>query len=179
MEQVILGKQNRFGRSSEKMEDTSQICFQEVSNRNYKNIMIKTIKNVLMPMMIISVFMFYFRGWLVDGVSLMESVSYSAMDYRKVIETLLTWRNPVNGMGHLWYLYVYILVMISFPVLKSFVDYLTQNNRREIYFLIISLTLFLVNDITENQLLAFSHYSINGWFPASIEVIWGGYFVPA
>ncbi len=78
MEQVILGKQNRFGRSSEKMEDTSQICFQEVSNRNYKNIMIKTIKNVLMPMMIISVFMFYFRGWLVDGVSLMESVSMNS-----------------------------------------------------------------------------------------------------
>lgn len=30
MEQLILGKQNRFGRSSEKMEDTSQICFCEV-----------------------------------------------------------------------------------------------------------------------------------------------------
>lgn len=30
VEQVILGKQNRFGRSSEKMEDTSQICFREV-----------------------------------------------------------------------------------------------------------------------------------------------------
>lgn len=30
MEQVILGKKNRFGRSSEKMEDTSQICFREV-----------------------------------------------------------------------------------------------------------------------------------------------------
>ena len=30
MEQVILGKQNRFGRSSEKIEDTSQICFCEV-----------------------------------------------------------------------------------------------------------------------------------------------------
>ena len=29
MEQVILGKQNRFDRSSEKMEDTSQICFRE------------------------------------------------------------------------------------------------------------------------------------------------------
>ena len=33
MEQVILGKQNRFGRSSEKMEDTSQICFREVDGR--------------------------------------------------------------------------------------------------------------------------------------------------
>ena len=31
MKQVILGKQNRFGRSSEKMEDTSQICFREVN----------------------------------------------------------------------------------------------------------------------------------------------------
>ena len=31
MEQVILGKQNRFGRSSEKMEGTSQICFREVN----------------------------------------------------------------------------------------------------------------------------------------------------
>lgn len=31
MEQVILGKQNRFGRSSEKMEDTGQICFREVN----------------------------------------------------------------------------------------------------------------------------------------------------
>ena len=30
MEQVILGKQKRFGRASEKMEDTSQICFCEV-----------------------------------------------------------------------------------------------------------------------------------------------------
>ncbi len=30
MEQLILGKQNRFGKSSEKMEDTSQICFCEV-----------------------------------------------------------------------------------------------------------------------------------------------------
>lgn len=30
MEQVILGKQERFGRSSEKMEDTNQISFREV-----------------------------------------------------------------------------------------------------------------------------------------------------
>ncbi len=30
MEQIILGKQERFGRSSEKMTDESQICFREV-----------------------------------------------------------------------------------------------------------------------------------------------------
>ena len=30
MEQLILSNQERFGRSSEKMEDTNQICFMEV-----------------------------------------------------------------------------------------------------------------------------------------------------
>lgn len=30
MEQLILSNKNRFGRSSEKMEDTNQICFMEV-----------------------------------------------------------------------------------------------------------------------------------------------------
>lgn len=30
MEQLILSNQERFGRSSEKMEDTNQICFMEI-----------------------------------------------------------------------------------------------------------------------------------------------------
>lgn len=30
MEQIVLGKQARYGRSSEKMEDANQICFKEV-----------------------------------------------------------------------------------------------------------------------------------------------------
>ncbi len=33
MEQIILAKQNRFGRSSEKMDDANQICFLEVDGR--------------------------------------------------------------------------------------------------------------------------------------------------
>ena len=30
MEQLVLANRNRFGRSSEKMDDTEQICFKEV-----------------------------------------------------------------------------------------------------------------------------------------------------
>lgn len=33
MEQLVLSNRNRFGRSSEKMEDTAQICFQEVDGK--------------------------------------------------------------------------------------------------------------------------------------------------
>lgn len=34
MEQLILGKQDRFGRSSEKMDDIHQISFMEVDGKN-------------------------------------------------------------------------------------------------------------------------------------------------
>lgn len=33
MEQLVLGKQQRFGRSTERMEDTEQICFMEVDGK--------------------------------------------------------------------------------------------------------------------------------------------------
>ena len=33
MEQLVLGKQQRFGRFTERMEDTEQICFMEVDGK--------------------------------------------------------------------------------------------------------------------------------------------------
>ena len=36
MEQLILAKKNRFGRSSEKMEDPDQICFKEVDGKKVR-----------------------------------------------------------------------------------------------------------------------------------------------
>lgn len=142
------------------------------SNHDYVRLLKKTAKNFVIPMMIVSIVMFYFGGWLIEGTTLSESVLHSSEEYRKVIKTLLTWRNPVNGMGHLWYLYIYVILMITFPVLKSFVEYLEQNNGVW-WFVLISFVLMVLNDIVDNKLLGFSHYSINGWFPAAIEVMWG------
>ena len=52
-------------------------------------------------------------------------------------KTLLSWSNPILGMGHLWYVYVYILLMIWSPITYAFIKYLNEDSRREKCFLIL------------------------------------------
>lgn len=68
----------------------------------------------------------------------MESVSHTPEEYKAVLQGGLSWNNTVTDMGYLWYLYVYTLLMLLFPVLKSFAEYLGGNTRREKAFLVIS-----------------------------------------
>ena len=49
MEQLVLSKKERFGRSSEKMEDTSQICFMEVDLAGILHFLTKRKRFVTFP----------------------------------------------------------------------------------------------------------------------------------
>ncbi len=140
---------------------------------DYRKTVLHAVKGVLIPMAVLSVIIFYLGPWIMDGEALKDSVSHSADEYSGVLRKLLSWSNPVEGMGHLWYLYVYMLVILIFPVLKSFVSYLEESTERQKVFFLISGALLILNDISDNRFGSFSHYSINALFPASIEVIWG------
>ena len=70
-------------------------------------------------------------------------------------------------------MYVYALVLLMFPVLKSFVDYLDEDKHRIKYFLVLSLGLLIINDISKNQFGEFSHHTFRAVVPAAIEIIWG------
>lgn len=142
-------------------------------SESYKTVLQKTLKSTIFPMFCFSVIVFYTIGWFAEGKTLMESVTYLKEDYVFIIDTLLTWENPVPYIGHLWYLYIYIMVIFIFPVLKSFVDYLDLDIQRTKWFLFLSFLFFVMNDISDNKLAGFSHHSINAVVPASIEIIWG------
>lgn len=146
------------------------------NNTDYKKVLKRTLNNIGIPLLLFSLFYFYFEGWLIKGESLFQSIHHSSEEYILAFKMLLAWKNPVVSAGHLWYLYVYILIMIIFPVLKLFVDYLEKDIVRLKYFIVMSVGFFFMNDITANQLAQFSHHSINGLIPASIELIWG-YFI--
>ena len=140
---------------------------------SYKAAAKRSAKSILLPLALITVFLFYFEGFLLGGESLSQSLHASPEEYKLAFMTLLTWRNPIGSAYHLWYLYVYMLVILIFPVLKAFADYLDQDIKRAEAFMLISLALLVLNDITNNRLLSCSHDSINGLFPAAIEVLWG------
>lgn len=142
-------------------------------NQDYRKLLVHTLKGIGIPMVVLSFFAFYFGPCIMEGRPIRTGFIHSADEYAEVLKKLISWSNPVNGIGHLWYLYVYIMVISIFPCLKCFTDYLDEDSRRIKIFLIASVSFFVLNDISDNALASFSHHSINALIPASIEVIWG------
>ena len=143
------------------------------NNSNYTKLIKKTARHIVIPMVLLSVFIFFFGDFLQYGTPLSDSIIHPLSDYKEIVKSLFMWTNPVQDLGHLWYLYVYILVILIFPVLKSFVVYLDQDVKREKFFMGATLIFLIINDISKNQMAAFYHHSINGMIPACIEIIWG------
>ena len=142
-------------------------------NNSYKSVLRHTWKRIGIPLILFSVFCFYFRDWLAEGDTLLQSLYHSREEYAEVVQSLLAWSNPIGHTSHLWYLYIYILLMLVFPVLRSFVTYLEGNPGRMKCFLLLTFGGLIVNDISCNRLGAFSHHGINALIPAVIEVLWG------
>lgn len=140
---------------------------------DYGSLLLHTVKNILLPLLCVTLFVFYLGDWIMKDSSFISSLSHPLSDYRDLFNGLLSWNNVVDGLGHLWYLYVYALVMLFFPVLKAFVVYLEQDANREKIFLILSALFLLINDISGNRFASFSHHTINALIPAAIEIIWG------
>ena len=147
-------------------------CFIFSKHLDYKKSLKKSVKKIVLPMAMISIFMFYF-GQLFTGGTLLESMTHSKGDYYAVLRRLILWTNPVEHLDHLWYLYVYLLIQLILPVLNVFVGYLDDHAKAEKWFCVITLVLFAVNDVCVNGTFAFSHHTINAAVPASIEMIYG------
>lgn len=142
-------------------------------NKSYKRLLKRTWKNVGIPTVLYSIFGLLFFRWLLDGKSLNESIHTFGETAGTTLKKLLSWNNPVPHSDHLWYIYVYVILMMLFPALKCFVDYLDGDRKCTRIFLVATFGLFVLNDISGNTLGAFSHHSINGAFPAAVEMIWG------
>lgn len=128
-------------------------------NNDYCRLLKKTLKHIIIPLIIFSIIGFYCFDWLFDKQPL--SLHIAASKYIDTFRTLLSWQNPISHSVHLWYLYVYILVIFIYPLLKAFVDYLDADTNRTKIFLIGTFIFLIMNDISSNSLGAFSHHSIN------------------
>lgn len=141
-------------------------------NYNYRKTIKRTIKIVAIPTICVSLVTFFFiNNYLYNGVIAVER--HGKDEIIAVLKTILSWSNPILGMGHLWYVYVYILLMVCSPITYAFIKYLNEDSRREKCFLIVSLVFFAWNDISDNQFLELGHHGINGLLPAFVETVWG------
>lgn len=147
-------------------------CFLFKSH-SYTKVLNRTGKTVVLPAAILSIFCFYFSGFLFGTETLAESFTYTSKDYLDVIRNTLELNPTIAGTQHLWFCYTYLLIMIAFPVIDRFVAWMDEDSKREKYFILITMLLFLVNDISKNMMLEFSLHSIRAGVPAIIEIIYG------
>ena len=140
---------------------------------DYKKVLKGTFKKVILPTLALIAFIFFLNDWMFEGQGIIESIKNSAARIPSSLETIfLWWRTPVPHTGQLWYIFVYIFVMICFPVIKAFVERIEKNHKEKL-FLVVSFGILLLNDISNNHFANFSHTVIGALVPAVILIIWG------
>lgn len=141
-------------------------------NYSYKQTLKRTVKSIIIPMLLLSAAMFFVLNNYLNGNG-WHFILHSKDDYKWILNSLLIWTNPVDRLGHFWYLYVYILLMLCSPVIAAFIKYLEEDTKREKLFLVLTFLLLVWNDLSNNQMGRFEHHAFAGAFPAAIESVWG------
>ena len=141
---------------------------------NHLKLCLRTISRIVVPMLLVSIFHFYFSAWLDGSVeTIAESVHRSLNDYKDALKALVMWTPIDKGVGHLWYLYVYVLVILVYPAISGMVSYLDKNVKAKKAYSVLALLMFAGNLLTGNELMEFTHHTIRGLFPAVMIVIIG------
>lgn len=140
---------------------------------DYVKILVRSMKKVFIPMLFVGAIYFWIGDFFSEGKTLLDSIRHTKNDYLNVVRNFFRWRNGIADYGHTWYVYIYMLLMLIFPMLKRFSDYLEASKKRIFVFLAGTFAFLIINDVTRNELASFSHYSINGLVPAAIITLWG------
>lgn len=140
--------------------------------QDYKQRIRKLFKRIILPLVLGTMLYFYLYEFVCGISTLKDSIIHTNVEYINLFKDgLLKWKNVVSSCGHLWYLYVYCIVVFMAPILEKIKEWVDSINVKYIVYGI--LILLFVNDVSNNELLSFSHYSINGALGAFIFMILG------
>ncbi|MBR6403572.1 MAG: acyltransferase [Eubacterium sp.] len=151
---------------------------------DYRMKLRNTIRKILIPLGVYSVIMFFFYNWIVGNCGLRESIIHSSQEYWNILYYgLLRWQNVIPGCDHLWFLYVYVIVVLLYPALKGLHSYLniyvskdlTSKRKKYILLVVLLFIVLLANDITINGLFEFSHHAFSASMAAGIYVLLGAF----
>lgn len=146
------------------------------NNTDYFTHIKKTTRRVVIPMACYSLFLFYFRDFIISPSSSVIT-HHSLADYKNLtVGGFLKLRNTVSDCGQFWYLYAYIVIILFFPALLGIVQYKAESKHRDAILLGIMGALLLINDLTLNEFMGFSHAPFQGAFAAAFIIIFGHIF---
>ena len=147
--------------------------FNLFSNYSYKKRLKSLAVKQVIPMLAFLVFSFLFSNVIFDSNACF-TFEHSSEEYASILDSIKSWNPPpVTGNLPLWYMYVYILLIVFSPTLNAVVKWIDSDKKNEMWFALSSVAVLVLNDLTANALMEFSHHTINALACASIMVIWG------
>ena len=145
-------------------------CFIFRNQKSYGRLCKDMSFHILIPLAMLSVITFYLYPYT-QGATLINSICRPLPDYIEALKATAVWK-AIRGGEHLWYLYVYCLVIISFPAMNGVVAQIDNSKKQFLYFAGVFFVLS-ANAITGNRLMNFSHVTIGGLIPAALMTICG------
>lgn len=143
-----------------------------IFNRKYEDLLKKTLKKIWIPVLIISsICLVLYDVYLniTTGQKMLSPFSYIA----NIITNTICFRTFAPSCTHFWYAYTYCLVIVFYPVLNSFVNYLDESKKRQKVFIAISLLFIIINELSFNNFACIDNHGLSAVVMASIEIICG------
>lgn len=90
------------------------------------------------------------------------------------IITITTWNPIIHNAQHLWYMYLYGMIIAVSPLLLNFKNKILTNDKRKLVFITFSLVFLAINDLLSNSLLHCEMKPVTVFIPGCIFVVVGG-----
>ena len=140
--------------------------FYFLNEEQYAKTVGKNIKRIFLPMISYIVILLAYG----KGFSSIEAAKSSLLSIGK---SIITWTPFIHNSGHLWYLYVHLLIIVLSPLIKYLLKQIRKHKYLEYCTLILSLGLFWANDYFSNRLFRCSQIPMTSLLPGMLLIIIG------
>lgn len=125
-------------------------------------------KKILLPTMVYTAFVAFIYP-LLSGLA----VDWADMA-RQLATSIFTWNPIIHNAQHLWYMYLYCMIVVMYPLLNIIKGKLLVNNCRKMLFLMGTFALLYANDYTNNNIFHCEMVPLTVFIPGCLFVISGG-----
>lgn len=128
----------------------------------YKKRINNLFKKICIPLILTNLFYFYFNTFHFNKFEIKSYfLKKTKKSYLKLFYRMLTFQGD-----HLWFCYVYILIVILFPSLDGLNNEFEKNKIGSLKIFLLFLSIFIENDILQNKVLRIKNYGFKGFLGA-------------
>ena len=132
----------------------------------YLKRLIKCLRQIVLPAFVYTLFFLayesnWFRNTTISNV------------FHSLLECVRTWTPVIHNTGHLWYLYIHVLLVVLSPVLVWFMDHCLSARWQQVLCLLIVGGSFFLNDTLSNGLFHCTQIPLTSLIPAILLVFAG------